>query len=66
MRKGWSKLLGIVMCSLKAGLLLKFVAQKESLTNIRKRLKMYTMSVLLTISLTVVGLHELQVLKQAK
>jgi uncharacterized protein YrrD len=40
------------------------VAEKESVTNIHKWLKMHIVSMLLTKALLIVGLHELQVLRK--
>jgi len=42
------------------------VTEKELVTNIHKRLKVYTASTLLIKALLVFGLHELQVLRKAK
>jgi hypothetical protein len=43
-----------------------FMAEKESVTNIPKQLKMYLVSVLLLKVLLVAGLHKLQVLRKAQ
>jgi hypothetical protein len=42
------------------------VAENQSVTNIHRRLKMYMETVLLIKGLSVVGLHELRVLREAK
>jgi hypothetical protein len=42
-----------------------FVAEKESVTNIHKRLKMYAVSVLLIKTLLDFRLHELQILRKS-
>jgi uncharacterized protein YunC (DUF1805 family) len=57
----------MVMCVFKEWAVTEFlVVEKELGTNCHKRFKMYAMSELLIKAVSVVGLHELQVLRKGK